>query len=339
MLVARSLSVDKERVTLQTLMTALFYDLSPEEEPWIPSQGERRERELRDLIRKGRKPVALFVDEAHDLHPKTLRGLKRLGEVVRDAGARLAVVLVGHPRLRNDLRRPTMEEIGHRTTIVDFKGIAGQQRPYIDWLLARCLAEGVAAGDVITEEAVELLARRLGTPLQIEQYLTSALEEGWRVGEKPVFTNRGLGRALVVPQLLLIFTFFYWPTRRGPVLGLHAGAALGRRQPAGSGFDNFAAVLARSGLLGLGRPQPGLRARRPPASRMGIALMLALLADRELARPPALPRRLRLALRHRRAGARPRLPLHPRAGSRASSPSSTRSGRACGTRPSTAPTR
>jgi type II secretory pathway predicted ATPase ExeA len=198
-LVARSLSVDKERVTLQTLMTALFYDLSPEKEPWIPSQGERRERELRDLIRKGRKPVALFVDEAHDLHPKTLKGLKRLGEVVRDAGARLAIVLVGHPKLQNDLRRPTMEEIGHRTTIVSFKGIAGQQRPYLDWLLARCLAEDATVGEVITEEAVELLARRLGTPLQIEQYLTQALEEGWRVGEKPVTAQ--LVEALLSPQL------------------------------------------------------------------------------------------------------------------------------------------
>jgi type II secretory pathway predicted ATPase ExeA len=198
-LVARSLSVDKERVTLQTLMTALFYDLSPEEEPWIPSQGERRERELRNLIRKGRKPVALFVDEAHDLHPRTLKGLKRLGEVVRDAGARLAVVLVGHPKLRNDLRRPTMEEIGHRTMIVDFKGVAGQQRPYLDWLLAQCLADGVAVGEVITEEAIELLARRLGTPLQIEQYLTSVLEEGWRVGEKPVTAQ--LVEALLSPQL------------------------------------------------------------------------------------------------------------------------------------------
>ena len=54
-LVAKSLSVDKERVTLQTLMTALFFDLSPEKEPWIPSQGERRERELRNLIRKGQE--------------------------------------------------------------------------------------------------------------------------------------------------------------------------------------------------------------------------------------------------------------------------------------------
>lgn len=198
-LVAKSLSVDKERVTLQTLMTALFFDLSPEKEPWIPSQGERRERELRDLIRKGRKPVALFIDEAHDLHPKTLRGLKRLSEVVKDAGARLAIVLIGHPKLQNDLRRPTMEEIGHRTTIVSFKGIAGQQRPYIDWLLTQCLAEGVIPGDVITEEAIELLARRLGTPLQIERYLTQALEEGWRVGEKPVTAQ--LVEALLSPQL------------------------------------------------------------------------------------------------------------------------------------------
>jgi type II secretory pathway predicted ATPase ExeA len=198
-LVAKSLSVDKERVTLQTLMMALFFDLSPEEEPWIPSQGERRERELRNLIRKARKPVALFVDEAHDLHPKTLRGLKRLSEVVKDAGARLAIVLIGHPKLQNDLRRPTMEEIGHRTTIVSFKGIAGQQRPYIDWLLAQCLAEGVVADKVITEEALELLAGRLGTPLQIEQYLTRALEEGWRVGEKPVTAQ--LVEALLSPQL------------------------------------------------------------------------------------------------------------------------------------------
>jgi type II secretory pathway predicted ATPase ExeA len=198
-LVAKSLSVDKERVSLQTLMTALFFDLSPEEDPRIPSQGERRERELRNLIRKAKKPVALFVDEAHDLHPKTLKGLKRLSEVVKDAGERLAVVLIGHPKLQNDLRRPTMEEIGHRTTIVSFRGIAGQQRPYIDWLLDQCVADGVVVSDIITDEAVELLAYRLGTPLQIGQYLARAFEEGLPVGEKPVTAQ--LIEALLSPQL------------------------------------------------------------------------------------------------------------------------------------------
>ena len=44
------------------------------------------------------------------------------------------------------------------------------------------------------------------------------------------FTNDWLGVALSSPQLLLIFTFFYWPAGAGALLGLHARAALGRRQ-------------------------------------------------------------------------------------------------------------
>jgi hypothetical protein len=57
----------------------------------------------------------------------------------------------------------------------------------------------VVADDIITDEALELLAGRLGTPLQIEQYLTRALEEGWRVGEKPVTAQ--LVETLLSPQL------------------------------------------------------------------------------------------------------------------------------------------
>ena len=92
-LVSKPLSVDKDRATLSTLIAALFYDLSADKEVKIPAQGEKRERELRDLIRKGKKPVALFVDKAHDLHNSTLTGLKRLIEVVEDGGRTLSVVL------------------------------------------------------------------------------------------------------------------------------------------------------------------------------------------------------------------------------------------------------
>jgi type II secretory pathway predicted ATPase ExeA len=53
-------------------IAALFYDLSPEKIVSISSQSERRERDLQELFRKAKKPVALFVDDAHDLHPKTL---------------------------------------------------------------------------------------------------------------------------------------------------------------------------------------------------------------------------------------------------------------------------
>lgn len=185
-LVSKSLSVDKDRTTLPTLIAALFYDLSPDKEPRISTQGERRERDLQELFRRGRKPVALFVDEAHDLHAKTLTGLKRLMEVVADGGGTLSIVLAGHPKLRNDLRRPTMEEIGYRATVFSFDGIAGSQREYIDWLLRTCAAEKTKPAELIDESAIDLLAAKLRTPLQIEQHLTLAFEEAFRVGEKPV---------------------------------------------------------------------------------------------------------------------------------------------------------
>jgi len=178
-LVAKSLVVDKDRVTLTTLITALFYDLSTDRDMQIPTQTEKRERKLLDLIRTRQKPIALFIDEAHDLHQKTLTGLKRLTELAQEGGATLSLVLAEHPKLKNDLNRGTMEEIGSRTTffILILEGVKGQQRPYITWLLGECTER---------PEAADLLAERLVTPLQLTQYLTMALEEAYKVGQKPV---------------------------------------------------------------------------------------------------------------------------------------------------------
>ena len=106
----------------------------------IPTQSEKRERELRDLVKKGKRPVVLFVDESHALTRHTLTDLKRLLEVVEDGDGKLSIVLAGHPKLGNDLRRPTMEEIGYRTEVFTLDGIAGSQREYLQWLLHVCTA-------------------------------------------------------------------------------------------------------------------------------------------------------------------------------------------------------
>ncbi|PLZ00785.1 hypothetical protein CY652_19170 [Burkholderia sp. WAC0059] len=106
--VSKSLAIEKPRIKLATFIAALFYDLSTEKQVRIPTQGEKRERDLREFIRKNKRPVALFVDEAHDLND-TLTGLKRLMELVEDGGGSLLVILAGHPKLRNDLRRATRE--------------------------------------------------------------------------------------------------------------------------------------------------------------------------------------------------------------------------------------
>jgi hypothetical protein len=107
-------------------------------------------------------------------------------EVVADAGVLLSVLLVGHPRLRNDLRRPQMEEIGYRTTTFDYEGIGAERRDYVAWLLGACAAEGVKVADLMDEDAIDLIAERLRTPLQIEMHLTLAFEQGFRFAAKPV---------------------------------------------------------------------------------------------------------------------------------------------------------
>jgi len=191
-LVSKSLSVEKSQLSLPVLINALFYDLATEKDFKMPTQPEKRQRVLRDLIRKRGKPIALFIDDAHDLHAKTLVGLKRLIEVVRDGNGTLSVVLAGHPKLKNDLRRPTMEEIGSRAAMFDLEGFGGDKVSYLKWLLTQCLGtkgKTEAAGKIdaaLTEEALVLLSSRLSTPLQFDTYLTRAFEEGYRVGQKPV---------------------------------------------------------------------------------------------------------------------------------------------------------
>jgi type II secretory pathway predicted ATPase ExeA len=185
-IVSRALSLEKTKVTVPLLVSALFYDLSPDKLPVISSQAERRERDLQELFRKAKKPVALFIDDAHDLHGNTLRGLKRLVELVQEGGGQLSVVMLGHPRLKNDLRRPNMEEVGDRTTILEFGGLRDRQRDYIDWVLRAALDEGVEPDEIITDEAATLLAARLKTPLQIGRYLVRAFEAGFEMAAKPI---------------------------------------------------------------------------------------------------------------------------------------------------------
>ena len=185
-LVSKSLSVDKARVNLGTLIMALFFDLATEKSFTVPTQAEKRERKLRDLIKKRKKPVALFIDEAHDLHGQTLIGIKRLIELVQDSGATLSVVLAGHPKLKNDLRRSSMEEIGSRATIFDLPGVEGHKQEYVHWLLEQCSKPKTKHEDIFMDEALAVLTERLLTPLQFEHYMTLALEKAFTVGEKPV---------------------------------------------------------------------------------------------------------------------------------------------------------
>ncbi len=184
--VSRSLTAEKHSIKLSTLVAALFYDLSPGKKIRVPTRTEDRERELQELVKKSKRPVALFIDDAHALKDDTLTGLKRLMEVVESDGGCLSVVLAGWPKLRNDLRRPKLEEIGLRTDTFSLDGITGSQREYLQWLLSTCTAHPQGPDGIISPEAVDRLASRLRTPLQIEWHLTQAFEVAYQSGESPI---------------------------------------------------------------------------------------------------------------------------------------------------------
>jgi type II secretory pathway predicted ATPase ExeA len=185
-LVARSLAVDTSEVSLETLIMAMLYDISVEKDVKLPAQAKRRERLLLSLIEQRGRPVALFADDAHGIGGDTLRELKRFIERVNLQHGRLSVVLAGQPMLGDDLRHPALEEIGTRTTLLELDDLRGQQAAYLSWLLDRCISAETHLDDILTTEAVALLAERLITPLQIEHYLTLALEQAYRQGVKPV---------------------------------------------------------------------------------------------------------------------------------------------------------
>ena len=182
-IVARSLSIDKPRVLLPALITALFLDISKDLDIKVPTHTERRERALQLLVQRAKKPVALFIDEAHDLHASTLTGLKRLKEIIKAGQGVLSVILVGHPRLHNDLKRAVLEEIGHRVTKFEYGGLGDDKSSYINWLLSQCLVKNTKPDTVITPEARDFLAESLSTPLQISEHLDRAFSDAYRLGE------------------------------------------------------------------------------------------------------------------------------------------------------------
>lgn len=199
-IICRSMSVQKDRVGVDSLMTAMYYDLTASKDLTIPKYSkERWVRELQDLISQKNKPVALFIDEAHDLPRTTLKALKRLLEAVQDDGGRISVILAGHPRLRNELKHPSMEEINYRTNFFELDGAIHSRREYILWLLNECSAADVEPTQILEEAAIDLLAERLITPLQINQHLTMALEAGRSADERPV--SASIVQSIISPNV------------------------------------------------------------------------------------------------------------------------------------------
>ncbi len=85
-----------------------------------------------------------------------------------------------------DIIRMVRKEIGSRATIFELEGLGSEKKKYAKWLLVQSVAPKTKIESVITDDAVAMLSEKLSTPLQFEYYLTRALEEAYKVGQKPV---------------------------------------------------------------------------------------------------------------------------------------------------------
>jgi sn-glycerol 3-phosphate transport system permease protein len=98
--------------------------------------------------------------------------------------------------------------------------------------------------------------------------------------KRALFTNKWLGIALVLPQALLVFTFFYWPT------GEALFWAFTLERPWGGG-NEWVGLANFSGMLGdpvywASVLKSMVFAFATTGLGMALALLMALLADREL---------------------------------------------------------
>lgn len=51
------MAIEKHNIKLATFIAALFYDLSTQKQVRIPTQIEKRDRELYELVKKSKRPV------------------------------------------------------------------------------------------------------------------------------------------------------------------------------------------------------------------------------------------------------------------------------------------
>ena len=166
--------LDRERLHIGDIATAAVLQLSDER----PRHGgEARSSQVRRLLgTAGRgRTVTLLIDDAHELHPTTLKALKRLRELAYGGRSPLlAVVLLG--QVDGAARVP---EVGLRTSTVTLAGLTEAEAS---------AALTAAAGGVLAEGVTARLAasERSRTWLDLQRLLDDCLAEALARGEGAV---------------------------------------------------------------------------------------------------------------------------------------------------------
>jgi type II secretory pathway predicted ATPase ExeA len=177
------------------LLQALAYDLG------LPYEG-RSEQELRLLLTDfllrnfaAGKRTVLVLDEAQHLAPELLEELRLLANLEARRAKAVQVLLVAQPGLVATLRRQELAALAQRLAVRSQLAPLGLEEA-VDYLLHQVRLSGGRPQAVLTEEALEILARAgQGVPRLLNQVAHQALTLAFAAGATVVDAEAALEAA------------------------------------------------------------------------------------------------------------------------------------------------
>jgi len=191
--------IDKTRVNASTICDAIVMDLS-EEKP--KNKLEQKTRQVQKLLMdrsRANYQACLIIEEAHDLSTQTLKYLKRFYELEDGYKKLLGIILVGQTELKNmfnESQHVEMREVIRRVQVAEIRGLNGNLK---DYLIVKFKRVGVKIEDLMDDDAITALSRRLTTegdkgkkptshayPLLVNNYTARAMNLAFEMGESRI---------------------------------------------------------------------------------------------------------------------------------------------------------
>jgi type II secretory pathway predicted ATPase ExeA len=168
----------KEHVNIASIINALILDLSDES----PRRDlEARSRQVTRIV--GKKyidegiNICLVIEEAHRVHPNTLRALKELREAKFAGKSPLfSTILIGHPQLQANIE--TRKEAYWRSHTMQLDEAHGwmEEKERINYLR-------IVFGEALTADARKRIAQFVKNPLEMVFYVKRKMAEAKKAGK------------------------------------------------------------------------------------------------------------------------------------------------------------
>ena len=184
-------AIDRERLCGSNITQAVISQMGASKVPRFAVERDKlAKRMLEESVRAGSDPV-LVIDEAHDLKPEAIIGLKRLW----DSGMifkLLSIIILGQGGEDNRgawglkgslLFHGSLKEFSERCYLVDLGTMNGSMADYLDWRFGKA---GAKVRKIFSDEALKMLVKKAPQPQVANNVAMRAMKLAFRDGSLTV---------------------------------------------------------------------------------------------------------------------------------------------------------